>query len=110
MQEKTAYTLVLIGNLNLERTIWPTEKQVSGSDLDVIARRSLWKHGLDYGHGTGHGVGYFLNVHEGIIICFVNIITFSKSIGPHGINKKATEPLKENMIVTNGYLSVWEYY
>ena len=33
--------------------------------LDAIARAPLWEHGLDYGHGTGHGVGYFLNVHEG---------------------------------------------
>ena len=68
MEEKTAYTLVLLGNLNLERTIWPNDKEITGADLEVIARRSLWQRGLDYGHGTGHGVGHFLNVHEGLLI------------------------------------------
>ncbi len=65
IEEKMAYTLVLRGNLDLERTIWPDDKEIMGSDLDVIARRNLWLKGLDYGHGTGHGVGHFLNVHEG---------------------------------------------
>lgn len=45
--------------------IWPKKNNIAGSDLDVLARRHLWKKKLDYGHGTGHGVGYFLNVHEG---------------------------------------------
>lgn len=63
--EKIAYTLVLIGNLNLERVVWPSDKEVSGAHLDIIARNKLWQNGMDYGHGTGHGVGYFLNVHEG---------------------------------------------
>ena len=64
-EEKNAYTLVLSGNLNLERVIWPSNKEVSGANLDILARISLWKQGMDFGHGTGHGVGYFLNVHEG---------------------------------------------
>ena len=37
----------------------------SGSSLDTLARRPLWRYGLDFGHGTGHGIGMFLNVHEG---------------------------------------------
>ena len=68
IEEKIAYTLVLLGNLDLERTIWPVDKEIMGSDLDVIARRHLWLKGLDYGHGTGHGVGHFLNVHEGFLL------------------------------------------
>lgn len=62
---KDAYTRVLLGNLDLERVKWPKSNQISGGDLDILARRWLWNVGLDYGHGTGHGVGYFLNVHEG---------------------------------------------
>ncbi|SCV00861.1 LANO_0F08944g1_1 [Lachancea nothofagi CBS 11611] len=59
------YTLVLKGNLALERLVFP--EGTSGYNIDVIARQFLWQHGLDYRHGTGHGVGSFLNVHEGPI-------------------------------------------
>lgn len=62
-QQIKHYTLVLKGNIALSDSIFP--KGTKGSQLDVLARMSLWKNGLDYGHGTGHGVGYFLNVHEG---------------------------------------------
>jgi len=44
--------------------IWPKKSGIAGKDIDVLARRHLWKGNLDYGHGTGHGVGFFLNVHE----------------------------------------------
>jgi len=57
------YTLVLKGTLALSRTRFP--RGTLSPMLDAIARAPLWQHGLDYGHGTGHGVGYFLNVHEG---------------------------------------------
>ena len=57
------YTLVLKGTLALSRTRFP--RGTLSPMLDAIARAPLWEHGLDYGHGTGHGVGYFLNVHEG---------------------------------------------
>jgi Xaa-Pro aminopeptidase len=63
--EKKAYTLVLKGNIALERVKFP--KGTTGFALDVIARQFLWAEGLDYRHGTGHGVGSFLNVHEGPI-------------------------------------------
>ncbi|EKT4482716.1 aminopeptidase P family protein [Pseudomonas putida] len=56
-------TTVLKGMIALSRAHYPTG--ISGSLLDVLARGPLWERGLDYGHGTGHGVGYFLNVHEG---------------------------------------------
>jgi Xaa-Pro aminopeptidase len=57
------YTLVLKGTIALSRTRFP--RGTPGPMLDAIARQPLWAEGLDFGHGTGHGVGYFLNVHEG---------------------------------------------
>ncbi|MFG6489528.1 aminopeptidase P family protein [Roseateles sp. BYS78W] len=61
--QKRDYTLVLKGTLALSRTRFP--RGTLSPMLDAIARAPLWEHGLDYGHGTGHGVGYFMNVHEG---------------------------------------------
>jgi Xaa-Pro aminopeptidase len=63
--EKKAYTLVLKGMIALGNVVFP--KGTSGYALDVLARQFLWSEGLDYRHGTGHGVGSFLNVHEGPI-------------------------------------------
>lgn len=63
--ERKAYTLVLKGNIALERVKFP--KGTTGFALDALARQFLWAEGLDYRHGTGHGVGSFLNVHEGPI-------------------------------------------
>ena len=57
------YTLVLRGTIALSRTRFP--RGTLSPMIDAIARAPLWGEGLDYGHGTGHGVGYFLNVHEG---------------------------------------------
>ncbi len=62
-QHRRDYTLVLRGTIALSRTRFP--RGTLSPMLDAIARAPLWEHGLDYGHGTGHGVGYFLNVHEG---------------------------------------------
>lgn len=62
-EQRRDFTLVLKGMIGLSRARFP--KGVSGQALDVLARAPLWEQGLDYGHGTGHGVGYFLNVHEG---------------------------------------------
>ena len=61
--QRRDYTLVLKGTIGLSRTRFP--RGTLSPMLDAIARAPLWAHGLDYGHGTGHGVGYFLNVHEG---------------------------------------------
>jgi Xaa-Pro aminopeptidase len=61
--QKRDYTLVLKGTIALSRTRFP--RGTLSPMLDAIARSPLWEHGLDYGHGTGHGVGYFLAVHEG---------------------------------------------
>lgn len=62
-EQKIHYTLVLKGMLSLSMAKFL--KGTRGCNLDIIARQPLWDHGLDYRHGTGHGVGYFLNVHEG---------------------------------------------
>lgn len=62
-EEKAAYTVVLKGNLKLMDAVFL--KGTRCENLDILARESLWKLGLDYRHGTGHGIGSFLNVHEG---------------------------------------------
>jgi len=62
-QEKEDYTLVLKGMINLSRLIFP--KGTKGCNMDIVARLPLYMHLRNFGHGTGHGVGYFLNVHEG---------------------------------------------
>ncbi len=84
-QFKENYTRVLKGNIGVDTMIFPTE--TPGFVLDVFARKSLWEAGMDYGHGTGHGVGAALNVHEG-----------PHSISPRWANK---EPMKKGMIVSN---------
>ena len=60
---KRNYTAVLKGHLDLADAVF--KKGITGVNLDVLARKPLWELGLDYNHGTGHGVGYLLNVHEG---------------------------------------------
>lgn len=72
--QRRGYTAVLKGTLALSRTVFPMG--TLSPYLDAIARAPLWAEGLDYGHGTGHGVGYFLNVHE----------------GPQSISKAVPEP------------------
>lgn len=61
--EKADYTLVLKGMVQLSMVKFPAGTR--GSQLDVLARNAMWRNGINYGHGTGHGVGAFLNVHEG---------------------------------------------
>ncbi|WP_338329692.1 aminopeptidase P family protein [Commensalibacter sp. Nvir] len=78
-----ASTLVLKGHIALAKAIFP--KGTIGSQLDSIARYSLWQNGLNYDHGTGHGVGSFLSVHE----------------GPCGISTSCNVPLEEGMILSN---------
>ncbi len=92
-ENKKANTLVLKGHIAIASTIF--KEGTSGNELDILARKFLLAEGLDYKHGTGHGVGYFLNVHE----------------GPHGINKINKIPLKEGMIISNepGFYKEGEY-
>ena len=78
------YTLVLKGHLALGDALFP--QGTTGAHLDTLARAPLWRHGLDYAHGTGHGVGSFLSVHE----------------GPARISKHPNEvPLAPGMILSN---------
>lgn len=62
-EEKTDYTLILKGHIALAMAKFPAGTR--GAQLDVLARLPIWKHGMNFLHGTGHGVGHFLSVHEG---------------------------------------------
>lgn len=62
-QLKRDYTLVLKGHIAIATAVFP--EGTRGGQLDILARKALWSNGLNYAHGTGHGVGFFLNVHEG---------------------------------------------
>ncbi len=62
-EEKTDYTLILKGHINLAMAVFP--EGTRGAQLDVLARMPIWRHRMNFLHGTGHGVGHFLNVHEG---------------------------------------------
>ncbi|GFP84433.1 probable xaa-pro aminopeptidase p [Phtheirospermum japonicum] len=84
--EKACYTAVLKGHIGLGNARFPSG--TTGHILDVLARLHLWKDGLDYRHGTGHGIGSFLNVHE----------------GPHQISFRPAArnvPLQSSMTVTD---------
>lgn len=62
-QMKKDYTMVLKGHIGIATAIYP--QGTRGSQIDILARKTLWDNGLNYLHGTGHGIGHFLNVHEG---------------------------------------------
>lgn len=80
---KNIFTKVLKGHIGV--AIYKLKKNTTGKQLDIVARSALKKSGLDYAHGTGHGVGYFLNVHE----------------GPQAISQINDIQLKEGMILSN---------
>lgn len=90
---KRHYTLVLKGHIAISTARFP--EGTSGAQLDTLARIDLWKAGLDFDHGTGHGVGVYLGVHE----------------GPQRIAKTGTVPLKPGMILSNepGYYPAGQY-
>jgi Xaa-Pro aminopeptidase len=77
------FTRVLRGHIAIATAVFP--KGVSGAQLDSFARRPLWDAGLDFDHGTGHGIGSYLSVHE----------------GPHRISKLGTTPLEPGMLLSN---------
>lgn len=94
--QRRAFTRVLQGHIAIDTAVFPNG--TTGYIIDTWARRYLWKDGLDYRHGTGHGVGHFLNVHE----------------GPQGIGTRIaynSTPLKPGMTVSNepGYYADGEY-
>ena len=93
-EQRDRFTRVLKGHIALALARFPTG--TTGSQLDALARTALWEVGLDFDHGTGHGVGYYLSVHE----------------GPHRISKMPnTVALQPGMIVSNepGYYKTGEY-
>ncbi|MEI6679632.1 MAG: aminopeptidase P family protein [Mariniphaga sp.] len=63
LEQKSDFTLVLKGMIQLATAVFPVNTK--GHSLDILARKALWDKGLNYGHGTGHGVGHYLSVHEG---------------------------------------------
>jgi Xaa-Pro aminopeptidase len=93
------FTRVLKGHIAIATAVFP--KGTRGTQLDSFARRPLWEAGLDYAHGTGHGVGSFLAVHEG-----------PQRISPVGSSQSGgDEPLQAGMIISNepGYYKAGEY-
>ena len=93
-EQRNNFTRVLKGHIALAQARFPVGR--TGAHLDTLARKSLWDVGLDYDHGTGHGVGSYLGVHEG-----------PQSISPLAYNV----PLKPGMIISNepGYYKTGEY-
>jgi Xaa-Pro aminopeptidase len=87
------FTRVLKGHIAIARAVFPDG--IGGGQLDAFARQHLWEAGLDYDHGTGHGVGSYLSVHE----------------GPASIHKANLTPLKRGMILSNepGYYKTGAY-
>lgn len=77
-EQKRDYTLVLKSHIALAQSVFP--EGIASPLLDAITRQTLWKYGLDYRHGTGHGVGYALNVHEGpqVISYYAPVTPFTK--------------------------------
>ncbi len=83
-EQKKQFTRVLKGHIRIATCRFP--KGTTGAQLDVLARHALWQAGFDFAHGTGHGVGSYLSVHE----------------GPHSISKKPNKvALKPGMIISN---------
>lgn len=87
------YTLVLKGHIKLAKAVFP--EGTTGTQLDTLARQALWERGLNYPHGTGHGIGFYLDVHE----------------GPCNISPRAHCPLEEGMLLSNepGYYKEGHY-
>lgn len=83
-EEMVDYTLVLKGNISLSMAKFLYG--IAGCNLDILARKPMWDRGIDYKHGTGHGIGYLLNVHE----------------GPQGIRKEISNvALEKGMLISN---------
>ena len=97
-EQRRNYTLVLKGNIALSRAVFP--EGTAGVQLDILARMHLWREGLNYGHGTGHGVGFFLNVHEA-----------PQGFTPNPKNERGETPFQAGMLTSNepGFYKAGEY-
>ena len=93
------YTRVLKGHIAIATAVFPDG--TVGGQIDAFARRPLWEAGLDYGHGTGHGIGAYLSVHEGP----------QRIAAPNYPGGQAMEPLRAGMMLSNepGYYKAGEY-
>ncbi len=93
MEMRDRFTRVLRGHIAIARAVYPDG--TTGAQIDTLARQFLWQAGIDFEHGTGHGVGSYLSVHE----------------GPARISKLGTAPLKRGMILSNepGYYKTESY-
>jgi Xaa-Pro aminopeptidase len=96
-EQKEAYTAVLRGHIALDDAIYP--EGTKGTQLDILARNFLWQKGLNYLHGTGHGVGFFLNVHEA-----------PQGFAPSTVGR-ANTVIQAGMVTSNepGYYETGEY-
>lgn len=96
--QKRDYTLVLKGHIALDRIHFP--KGTVGMQLDSLARMHLWQHNLNYGHGTGHGIGFFSLVHEP-----------PQGFATSGVTSRGVTPIVPNMLTTNepGFYKRGEY-
>jgi len=96
-EQKQNFTLVLKGHIDLAMLRFPHGTR--GNQMEMLARQPLWSHGLNYSHGTGHGVGFFLNVHEG-----------PQALGT-GATAKATAIFEPGMLTSNepGFYKTGEY-
>lgn len=85
----------MLGTLDLERIVWPKGRGIAGGDMDILARKNLWAGGMDYCHGTGHGIGSFLYCHE----------------GPYGVSRGYKMEFVEGMTVSDepGYYKDGEF-
>ena len=93
LEAREAFTLVLKGMIAISMARFP--KGLAGRDIDALARAPLWAQGMDYDHGTGHGVGVYLGVHE----------------GPQNLSRRSEVPLELGMILSNepGYYRTGEF-
>lgn len=97
-EQRFIYTKVLKGHIELALAVFP--EGTTGTQLDTLARTHLWQAGLNYGHGTGHGVGFFLNVHEG-----------PQRIAPAPKGSTVQVPMQAGMLTSNepGFYKADEY-
>ena len=96
-EQRQNFTLVLRGHIAIAQLKFP--EGTKGIQMDILARQFLWQHGLNFGHGTGHGVGFFMNVHEP-----------PQGIAP-AVNARGTTPHQPGMLTSNepGFYKEGEY-
>lgn len=101
-----AFTRVLLGLIDVESAIFPSS--LDGNDIGILARMPLYQVGLDYRHGTGHGVGQYLTIHEcKVVLCnefSIIVIHYTSHLEPPGVGTAAAEgyPFQVGMFTSIG--------